>query len=377
MIDETVFNKLTEPIKDLQIRCNTDILSVIMRKIAHIKNESDIKNTAQYDDGLLEINKIKNDYESKMQRAIETAILDIALLAYNDCDDLYDEPHTELSRKLLGVSNELITALLLIYYGLNSEYYVKIFNPKAPAIKSYIPLESAYNQILDKAINAKKSNLDFDTVMHDVETDLINGGLKVYNSQGYYNADSGYEALVSQALVETAQKVYDEVGIEVKSNGVEISAHLAPAPDHAPCQGHQFSNQNWNYIQSGLDFEDIQGRKYIGFDRHIGTCNCKHLTKPIIVGVTKPTYDDAKLTNVLKANERGYTTKNGKHYTFYECTQKLNYFRRNMKKCEQGIELAKIADNKKLLDKYTQSYNHYKQMYELFNVQLNKRLYTN
>lgn len=376
MINEVTFNKLVEPIWELQGDCSADIIKVIMQRIGKIKEEPDSVSPASYDD-LYEIGKIKDKYTDEIWQKIKLAILTIANLAYLDCDYLYDEdfPTFKENTPVIDLTNELIGTMLLLYANLNN-YYIKLSDPKTPKVKTYLPLDKAYNQIIDQAKVSKRSNLDFDTVMHSMETDLI-GGLKIRYNDGYYNSDTGLENIVNQALVDTAQRVYDTIGVQVKANGVEISAHMAPAPDHAPCQGHQFTNQNWEFIQSGLDFIDVQGRHYIGFDRHIGTCNCKHLTKPIIVGVTPQENDEQKLTNILKANERGYTTKDGKHYTFYECTQKLNYFRRQMKKAERGIELAKAANNDKLVAHYEMMYKKYQAMYDMFKEQLDKRLYVN
>lgn len=373
MINERVFNRLSEPIRDLQTECSAEIINVIMQRIGKIKEEPDTKSSASYDD-LSEIGKIKDKYAKEMRQQIELAILTIANLTYADCDDIATLPEFRSNKPIVDLTNEIVAIVILLYNGIN-DYYIKLPDSKHPRVKTYLSIDKAYEQIIDKANVAKKSNLDFDTLMHDAETDLISG-LKIFND-GYYNSDTGLENIVSRALVETSQKVYDTVGVQLKCDGVEISAHMAPAPDHAPCQGHQFTNQNWEFIQSGLDFIDVQGRKYIGFDRHIGTCNCKHLTKPIIVGFTKQEYDEQKLANILKANERGYTTKDGKHYTFYECTQKLNYFRRQMKKAEDGIRLAKSAHNDKLAEQFEVSYNKYKSLYDTFKKQLDTRLYVN
>lgn len=389
MIDEKAFSKLSTPVKELQSECSTEILNVIMRRIKKIKDEPSQSDLAQYDDDLLEINKIKEEYESKTHKAIESSLIVIANMAYNDCDDLYGfarkyRPPLNKNDRLWDMTNEMITAVLLIYYGLNNDYYVRISDIKNPSIKRNIPLVTAYGQIVDKAQNAIKSNLDFDTVMLDVERDLIDNSIRIYNEGtnidavgGYYKADTGYEAILNQALVETAQRVYDTVAKDLRCDGIEISAHLAPAPDHAPCQGHQFTNQNCEYIQSGLDFVDIQGRHYIGFRRQIGTCNCRHVTKPIIIGKSEQTFTDYDLERILKANERGYNTKDGKHYTFYECTQKLNAFRRQMERAERGIKLAESAGNMQLKAKYESSYAHYKTLYNTFKKQLDTRLYAN
>lgn len=385
MINELIFAKLTEPIKELQRKCNTEILNVIMRRIKSIKDEPSESSSAQYDD-LSQIDKIRIKYESSMHKSMESAIFDIANLAYDDCDDLYalakiDKDKFKENDRLMDLTNEIITAVLLIYYGVNDDYHVRLSDLKNPTIKTNIPIKTAYKQIISRAKNARKSNLDFDVVMSGVEKDLIENSITVPMDNnlgnGYYKTDTAYENILNQALVETAQRVYDTVSKEVHCNGVEISAHLAPAPDHAPCQGHQFTNQNWEFIQSGLDFIDVEGRKYDGFPRQVGTCNCRHLTKPIIIGISQPEYSDYDLERILKANERGFNAGNGKHYTFYECTQRLNYFKRQTDKAYSGIRLAESAGNDKLKSKYQASYSHYKNLYNIFKKQLDTRLYIN
>lgn len=386
MIDELVFAKLTMPVKELQQKCNTEILNVIMRRIKQIKNEPDNSSLAPYDEDLLAIDNIRRSYEDDMRKKMASSILDIAMLSYEDCADLYEDASRyrysfDKNKKLLDLTQEMITAVVMIYYGLNDNYHAKIRDIKNPNIKLNMPIKQAYEQVINRAKTAKKSNLDFDTVMTGVERDLIENSITVPLSgslgNGYYKTDSAYESILNQALVETAQRTYDYVKEELTCDGIEISAHLAPAPDHAPCQGHQFTNQNWEFIQSGLDFIDVQGRHYVGFPRQIGTCNCRHLTKPIIIGKTKQTYDDYTLGRILDANERGYNTSDGKHYTFYECTQKLNYFKRQMDKADSGIKLSESVGNDNLKMHYEASYSHYKDLYNSFKKQLDIRLYHN
>ena len=48
-----------------------------------------------------------------------------------------------------------------------------------------------------------------------------------------------------------------------------------------------------------------------------------------------------------------------------------------MKKAENGIMLAKSANNDSLLEHYKAAYNKYKSMYDTFKKQLDKRVYVN
>ena len=377
MIDERIFTKLLNPIIALQNECTVEILSVFMDKIKEIKTDSKQIPLSIQEHDLLVIGELKNKYMRKTRKKIEVVFYTLADIVYDDCMDLYRYQHrkqTELKddKDLWRLINEAIATTLLIYNALCNDYYIKLLNQRTA-----VPITKAYKQTINRAETTKGSDLDFDVFMADFIKSLIESGLKVKDNDRYYSLENSVPNVVSQVMVEVAQSIYTYVGKKLNCDGVEISAHLAPAIDHAPCQGHQFTNQNWKLMQGGQPFVDTDNNLYTAFDRQIGTYNCKHLVKPIIVGVTKQLISNHDLERILEANERGYTTKDGKHYTFYECTQKLNYFKRKMDKSAQGITLSKHADNSGLVDKYNTSYSRYKSMYDTFKEQLDKRLYVN
>jgi predicted ABC-type ATPase len=119
--------------------------------------------------------------------------------------------------------------------------------------------------------------------------------------------DTAVRQNVLGATRQVNQKVQFEVGEEFGADGIEISAHSSPAPDHAPYQGKQMTKEA---------FEKLQG----ALDRPIGEWNCAHFVKSIILGVSKPTYSNEQLDQIRRDNEAGCVI-DGKHYTTYEATQ--------------------------------------------------------
>lgn len=82
--------------------------------------------------------------------------------------------------------------------------------------------------------------------------------------------------------------------------------HAISAPDHMYFQGHQFSNEEFNKMQSGQSCTDVNGREYEGFERPIGEWNCKHFDFPIVIGISEPTYSDEQLENLRENSRKKY-----------------------------------------------------------------------
>ena len=110
-------------------------------------------------------------------------------------------------------------------------------------------------------------------------------------------------------------------GKEYGADGIEISVHSNPAPDHEDIQGRQFSIEEYDKLQAGEIAKDVKGIMYDGSDkRQIGQYNCYHDIFNIILGVSKPIYTDKQLKEIVQNNQEGFEYE-GKHYTNYEGTQ--------------------------------------------------------
>ena len=87
---------------------------------------------------------------------------------------------------------------------------------------------------------------------------------------------------------------------------MELSAHAISAPDHAPIQGRQFDNEQYFRMQNHMSFEDVNGNKHPAMPRRIGEWNCKHVSFPIVLGISKPVHSEEQLKEFEKNSKDKY-----------------------------------------------------------------------
>ena len=151
---------------------------------------------------------------------------------------------------------------------------------------------------------------------------LDSGVRRIYWDSGYnQRLDTAVRRNVLDGIRQVRQKINDEAGKEFGADGKQLSAHPNAAPDHEPFQGHIFTNEEWENLQTCNDFTDIYGQHFDGVDRIIGAWNCYHIASSIIIGAKKPKYTPEQLQKFIDDNHKGYTFPNGKHLTMYQCTQ--------------------------------------------------------
>ena len=120
----------------------------------------------------------------------------------------------------------------------------------------------------------------------------------------------------------------DMQGKRFGSDGIELSAHGLCSPDHLPYQGKQYTNKEFERIQSSLK-------------RPFFTMNCHHSKFPIIIGISSPAYSDKELMEIeQKSNEIvKYQLPGGKvvEKSRYEATQDQR---------RQETKIRRLKDNK-------------------------------
>lgn len=226
------------------------------------------------------------------------------------------------------------------------------------------PLSKMYNEILDKAIlSVSQGKTTFQEEMYSTIKELASSGLKTidYDTGRTMRLDSAVRMQMRGALRNLHNETQQLVGKEYDADGVEISVHLNPAPDHALVQGRQFStnqyDKNGKLIKKG-EFEKFQNdedaKSYDGMlfpaiseetgrdRRAISEYNCYHYTFAIILGVNKPEYSSEQLQKIIDDNERGFTYE-GKHYTMYEGTQLQRALETEIRKAKDEQITARAA----------------------------------
>ena len=200
------------------------------------------------------------------------------------------------------------------------------------------PLTQAYEQACDFAFQKVSTGAqDYISAIRDATWGLAEKGIQSIDYRSGYHMS--LEAAVRQNIMggmgimqeKISKQNHDALGCD----GWEISAHACPAPDHEPIQGRQYSDEEFERLNSSLL-------------RRIGTLNCGHSASPIILGVHSPQYTEEELEQFRRDNEIGVTFE-GRHYTGYEATQRQRKFERAIRKQRRRILVDEaLGDTDKL-----------------------------
>jgi len=220
-------------------------------------------------------------------------------------------------------------------------------------------LRKTYNDIIDEAIlNVSQGKETFDEAMYRKLKELGESGLKVqYESGRTMRIDSAIAMNMRDGLRQLHNETQQQFGKEFDSDGVEISVHLNPAPDHMFVQGHQFSNKEFEKFQTDQDCYSYDGTFYpaeseeTGHDRRsIGQYNCYHYIFSIVLGVSEQEYTNEQLQEIIAKNNKGFDFE-GKHYTNYEGLQLQRKIELELRKAKDNQILGRASGNKELISK--------------------------
>lgn len=211
-------------------------------------------------------------------------------------------------------------------------------------------IERTYQEAIDRAVlSISQGKSTFYQEMRNTLKDIGQNGLVQYESGLTRRLDSAVRMNLLDGIRQLNMETSFKFGKEYGSDGVEITVHEYPAPDHADIQGRQFTDLQYEILQDGGIAKDVKGRKYDGSEkRHIGELNCYHYLLNIIVGVSKPQYTDEQLKEINNKNKEGFDFE-GKHYTLYEGTQLQRKIELAVRKEKDTAILAKSSGDKELL----------------------------
>ena len=226
-------------------------------------------------------------------------------------------------------------------------------------------INDAYQYAIDQAILSVSQGKDvFDNQMYSILKSLGESGLKTidYASGRARRLDSAIFMNLKDGLRELNNETQKILGEDFGSDGVEISVHENPAPDHENLQGRQFSYDEFENLQNNLPATDYKGITYTHEHRPISKYNCYHTIFSIILG-SKPLHSADELEEIKQRNEKGFEFE-GKHFTMYEGTQFQRRLETEIRKQKDVQILGRESDNKLLINdaqyKITQLTNRYK-----------------
>ena len=350
MLSDEILEKVTERIVNRVEKTNTDILKQIgssLDEIGKLK-PSQAQQLAQILKYGGDYNKIVKELArvSKLtQKEIKEIFESVTKSDYRFAKQFYDYrgigyiPYDEniaLKSEVNAIANitarrcaEMITPRAL-GFGL--------INKKTGEIELK-GLKQAYYDLIDEAVlSVSQGKESFDQAMSRQIKQIGSGGLKVIYDSTYINKegkeihhsrrlDSAIRMNLKDSLRELHNETQSIFGEQFKADGVEISVHENPAPDHELVQGRQFSNTEFKKFQNDKDSYSYDGiffpkeSEETGRDRRsISEYNCYHYTFSIVLGVSTPEYSNEQLQAIIDRNNEGFEL-DGKHYTRYQGTQ--------------------------------------------------------
>jgi len=385
MLSEDAIQNLIKPIIDRQEKINEYVIKTICDRIKEIGSltPSDAYKLGRLLKNGGDVRKINEEIarQTGLQvKDIKKIIREVAYDNYKDVRPFYDYrmlPYIPFTRNkpLMEVVKAIAKQTADTYVNMAKAQAFMIRDLKNPTILKPTPVAETYYSVIDEAVQiAQSGTLDYNTAIRRTVKQLADSGLRhvIYNTESgrtyTQRMDTAVRRNVLDGIRAINQAVQDETGRQFGADGKEITVHDYPAKDHAPVQGHQFTNEEYEKLQGeeNVQFVDVDGESFDHFDRHIGTLNCRHFTYSIIIGYANPNYSKKELQEILDRNEQGYTLPNGKHLTMYECTQKQREYETRIRHAKDGQIAAVAAGNEELAKEYQAKVSDLQKKYKAF-----------
>ena len=235
-----------------------------------------------------------------------------------------------------------------------------------------LDIDETYKYVIDKCVVAISQGKEtYQQSMRSTLKQLSSSGVRKIEYESGYSRR--LDSSIRQNILDSIRQVSNEsqkiFGEEFDSNGIEISTHLNPSPDHSNVQGHQFSNKEYEKLQSTGVATDYNGEvidiRIKDNFRPISTMNCFHYIFSIVLGVSKPQYSNEELKKIIDDNEKG-AELDGKHYTNYELSQIMRKLETKIREQKDLQIMARASDDKDLIlqsqTKITQLTTKYRQV---------------
>jgi len=219
---------------------------------------------------LREIDKLLANAQDDMRKKIRSLVDDVA----QDSADQYAKEYAATRKQAVAAS---------IIDGLKSQA-VQTLDGSLKLIETAAfregPIAKVYQSAMTQAIGSLSAGItDYHSAVRDTVKQL-GGGLVTYQSGRTYRLDSAVAMNVSDGVRQTYDNINAKHGETFGADGWEISAHALCAKDHINIQGRQFPKDS---------------SAIAGLARPIGTRNCHHTKRPILLGVSAGAYTKEEL----------------------------------------------------------------------------------
>lgn len=321
-----------------------EINSYFIDKIAEqIKNIGQLRPT--------EINRIVlmtewgtdiNDITARLAQAAAVSIPQIMTVYQQVLDDTYSDPRFAQALKHTQITPRDVARLNQYAQAQSRQTAETILN-----LSNTTAIQEQYRNAVDKAVLAVSSGMtDYQSATRDIVRQLGTSGMQVQYQSGYHRRlDTALRQNIVDGTNQLAQQASDMMGEAFGYDAYEISAHAMSAPDHEPIQGRVFLKAEYEKMQTGQPFSDIDGRQYGPIKRPIGEWNCKHFAMSFSTKYSRRKWTDAQLADFASKNAEGCDI-DGKHYTTYGASQLMREIETEVRR-EKDVAVAaqKVGDD--------------------------------
>ncbi len=207
-------------------------------------------------------------------------------------------------------------------------------------------VQEQYKDAIDTAITAVSTGMtDYQAATRDVIRSIGYNGLQVQYESGYHRRlDTAVRQNIIDGVNQINQNASLAMGEALGFDAVELSAHAHSAPDHEPVQGRVFLKVEFEKMQNGEDFSDVDGRRYTGFRRPIGEWNCQHIAMGFSTVHSVRRYTEEQL-QAWKADNASGCEINGKHFTTYQAQQLMRQLETQVRRQKDAANAAREVND--------------------------------
>ena len=299
-LNEYFINKLGEQIVDIENMTPSQLRQLFQSiKYGNSLDKIAFKLSEITDKNIKDIYKIFEEVAKKNQNYAKQ------YYEYRKIDFIPFDENKSLQKQVKAIAD--ITANEYINLSKTMAYIT--YNEKG--VKVFTSLSETYQTVTDKAIiNISQGRESYEMVMRQTMKELTSHGLRTVDYANGYSRrlDSSVRMNIMDGVRRLNMELQKQFGEEFNYDGIEVSHHKNPAPDHEDSvDGKVFSKEEFEKVNESLK-------------RHVGELNCYHFIYPVILDIVKPQYTEEELENDKKANKEGFEFE-GSHYTNYEGTQ--------------------------------------------------------
>lgn len=393
MISDEILEKVIERLTTRTDDLNEYILKTIGGKLDEIGSLKptqayQLVQTLKYGETYDQIVKKLSDITKLNVKDIEQIFKEVAKNDYKFAKQFYDYrnvPYIQFEQNQpLQQQLEAITRVVQRNYAQMMNPNVLgygLVDPKTDKI-TFKGLRDMYFSLLDEAIlSVSQGKETFDQVVQRQIKQMGGGGLKVIYDTTYVGKDGitrhynrRLDSVIRMNMKDGLRQLHNETqqifGEQFDSDGVEISVHLNPAPDHEDVQGKQFSNEEFEKFQTDQVAVSYDGVVFDPtYDKHdrrsISEYNCYHYVFSIVLGINTPEYTNQQLEQIKNTNNKGFEF-DGKKYTVYEGTQLQRRIETEIRNQKDIQIMARSANQPEVVSeaqqKITQLTKKYKQL---------------